>query len=96
MKTIIISFAACFSFSAFAGGTGGGGVLRGVMAVRSPVVYTYEVSEAGAKFAYGTLVNDQWRVESFEIQDTHLHSNPELLKALKQSLELQGWISFQN
>jgi hypothetical protein len=96
MKSILILVTGLFSFSAFAGGTGGGGVLKGFALNNSPEI-VYNLGQNGDKirFAHGRLQPDGWKIQKIEIPEAVVSAEPLIFEALMKSEQTKDWSTIQ-
>jgi len=105
MKTLISLILTVSSSLAFAGGSGGGGVMMDTMRVKhdmlntngggvlSPkeIVFHMGQNNGLVKFAYGQLVDKKWQVQKIEISEADLKVDACVMKALQDSKDLKSW-----
>lgn len=93
-----------FSLSAFAGGTGGGGVAFSHVPKNEAVadfeptnalVFHMGNSDGLVRFAYATLADGQWDVQYHSADEAELMANASISNAIEESLVSNGWASVE-
>ena len=105
--TLILTFSVLVSEFAFAGGTGGGGVMMresitnpanllenataGGVFKSKEIIFNMGQKNGVVKFAYGKLVNSNWQIQNIQISDSELAFDLKVVEALNQSLKMKNW-----
>jgi hypothetical protein len=91
MKTLLM-ITTFISSIAFAGGTGGGGVLRANASMNPEIVYAISENDYSVKFNYGTPNDNSWNIEQIEVPIEAVAEQPDLMFALRKSKVEKNWI----
>lgn len=108
-KSIIFLITSLLVVSFSFAGVHGGGVMMTVSSTSSPelaparnafdnlsspkIVYNIGEKNGAVKFAYGQLVDSQWKIQNFTVAQEELKNRSELLTALQDSKELKDWVT---
>lgn len=84
------------SLNSFAGGSGGGGVLMNRIAGDAPeIVYHMGQQDGLVQFAYGQLVDNQWKIQKIEMNAADLKVDTAVMNALRDSKSLNSWVKIK-
>lgn len=84
------------SMKAFAGGSGGGGVLMNSMDMNNPeIIFHMGQTEDTVSFAYGHLVGNEWSVERFVMPTADLQQDQGVAEALLKSKDSKTWVKIK-
>lgn len=99
MKTLITTLMLSLTLvapQAFAGGSGGGGVLMDGMTFGThEIVFHIEQKDGMVRFKYGQLFGSTWKIQNVEISESDLSSDEEALRALNASKASGQWVSVE-
>lgn len=97
LTTTLVSLISAVSF---AGGTGGGGVLKGNLAARigngsgniqREAIFHIGQQDGIIKFAYGQLIDNDWKIEKVELPMEVLEIDEAMMDSLNKSRLLKAW-----
>lgn len=92
MKSFLILVTSLFSFSTFAGGTGGGGVLKSFSFKQNPEI-VFSLGQRGDKirFAHGQMLEGGWKIQKIELQGETEFVESTVIEALIKSEKSKKW-----
>lgn len=93
---VAISIFALFPFVATAGVGGGGVGPRPGMGMftgpNSEIVFHVSQEDGRVRFAYAELIQDQWQIQTFQMDSKTLLAQPDMVQALEASKTCGDWV----